>query len=100
MHTRSRTDINNMISRTNGVFVVFHHDYGITEVAQMHQGIEQAFIIALVQTDGRFVQHIHHAHQARTDLAGQANPLRFTARQGFRRTGEGEITQPDIHQEL
>jgi hypothetical protein len=52
MSTRSR--------RPDRVLVVLDHDHGVAEVAQA-QGAEQAFVVALVQADRGFVEHVHHA---------------------------------------
>ena len=51
------------------------HDHRVAEVAQLLQGLQQAGVVALVQADGGFVQHVHDAGQARADLAGQADAL-------------------------
>ena len=48
----------------------------------MFEGVDQAVVVALVQADAGFVQHIHHASQTRTNLRGQAYALRLSARQG------------------
>jgi hypothetical protein len=37
---------------------------------------QQAVVVALVQADGRFVEHVHHAGQAGADLRGQPDALR------------------------
>ena len=77
-----------MISGANRVFVVLHHNHGITEIAQMDKCTQQALVIALVQADRRLVQYIHHANQARTNLARQTDTLGFTARKRLCRAGK------------
>ena len=76
---------------------MFHHNHGVSCVAQSLQGSNQAGIVALVQTNRRFVQHVQHIHQLTTDLRSQANALRLTTRQGFRRTVQGQIGQSHFH---
>ena len=44
----------------------------------MDQGAEQAFVIALVQADRGFIQHVHHANQPGANLACQTNTLRLS----------------------
>ena len=39
MHTRPRTNINNMIRFSNGIFIMFHHNYGVAQITQMNQRI-------------------------------------------------------------
>ena len=60
---RARTDIHNVVSCKHGVLVVLDHDERVTEVAQPPQGRQQLVVVALVQTDGRLVKDIQHAHQ-------------------------------------
>ena len=98
MHPGTRADINDMVRRPNRIFIMLYHNHGVTEITQMDQRFQQTFIVTLMQTDGRFIQHIHHANQPGTNLAGQTNTLCFTARQGFCGTGHRQIIQPDIHQ--
>jgi hypothetical protein len=48
----------------DGVFIVFDHDHAVAQIAQALEGAEQAVVVALVQADGRLVEHIHHAGEA------------------------------------
>ena len=61
--SRARTDIHNVISCKHGVLVVLDHDERVAEVTQPPQGRKQLVVVALVQTDGRLVEDIQHAHQ-------------------------------------
>ena len=60
---RARADIHNVVSCKHGVLVVLDHDERVAEVAQPPQGRKQLVVVALVQTDGRLVEDIQHAHQ-------------------------------------
>ena len=60
---RARTDIHNVVSYKHGVLVVLDHDERVAEVTQPPQGRKQLVVVALVQTDGRLVEDIQHAHQ-------------------------------------
>jgi hypothetical protein len=51
------------------------HQHGIALIAQVLQRGQQPVIVALVQPDRGFVQHIEHAGQPRADLAGQPDAL-------------------------
>ena len=84
MHTRTRPHVQAMVGGADHVFVMLDHQHTVANVAQMFQGVDQSVVVALVQTDAGLVQHIHDACQARADLRGQANALRFAARQGVR----------------
>jgi hypothetical protein len=59
-----------VIGHANRVFVVLDHDHRVAEIAQPRKCAEQTFVVALMQTDRRFIEHIHHAHESRADLAG------------------------------
>ena len=82
VHTSAWTHINTEVRRTNHVFVMLNHQYAVTDVAQMFEGVDQSVVVALVQADAGFVQHVHHSSQARANLRRQANALRLSARQG------------------
>ena len=98
MFTSARPDIHNPIAGPNGVFVVLDNEHGVAQVAQSVQRVDQAMIIALVQPDGRLVQHIQRAHESRANLAGQTNALGLTTGQGASRAREGQIVETDIEQ--
>ena len=80
---------------TNGVFIVFDHQHRITEVTQRFERFDQPLVVALVQTDGRFIEHVEHSTQARTDLRSQTNALAFAAGKGGGIAVEREIAEPD-----
>jgi hypothetical protein len=67
------------------VLVVLDDDHRVAEVAQVAQRVEQAGIVALVQADGRLVQHVEHAGEARADLRGEPDALALAARQACRK---------------
>ncbi|MNR46437.1 hypothetical protein D3C85_1654000 [compost metagenome] len=56
------------------------HQDRVAEVAQAPEALQQAGIVALVQADRGFVQHIEDAGQARADLRGQPDALALSAR--------------------
>ena len=62
--------VDDVIGRRDGVLVVFDDDDGVAQIAQAAQGFEQPVVVALVQTDGWFVEHVQHAGEAGTDLRG------------------------------
>ncbi len=92
---RAGTQVDHVIGMADGVFVVFHHQHRITEVTQRFEGFDQPLVVALVQSDGRFIEHIEHSAQPRTDLRGQANTLSFAAGEASGIAVEREITKAD-----
>ncbi len=53
-----------------------------------------------MQPDAWFVENIKNAGQARTDLRGEPDPLRFAARKCPALAIEREIIQPHLHEKL
>ena len=94
------THVHNKVRGAHGILVMLHHDQGVADVPQVLQGQEQLVVVPLVQTDGGLIQNIQHAHQGRTDLGRQPDPLAFAAGKGARRPGKGQIAQAHIRQEL
>ena len=100
MHTRAWAHVNAMVSCANHVFVVLHHNHAVANVAQMLERVDQAVVVALVQTNAGLIQHIHHTRQPRTDLRRQTNALRFTARERVRTAVQAQIVQAHIVEKL
>ena len=46
----------------------------------------------------RFIENVHHAHQARPDLAGEANPLRLATRQRLGTAVQAKIIESHVDQ--
>ena len=67
--------------------------------AQAGQGLDEPAVVALVQADGRLVEHVEHADQAGADLRGQADALGLAAGQRSRRALEVQVLQADVEQE-
>src|SRR5450830_434154 len=100
MHAGTRADIDHIIRQANRVFIVLDHNHRVADIPQVLQRAQETIIVALVQADRRFIEDIQHTHQACTDLAGQANTLGFTARQGIGAAVQRQVVQPDVNQEL
>ena len=93
------TEIDQVVGIADRLFVVFDHDHGIAEVTELLERREQTTIIALMQADAGLIKDVQHADQSRTDLCGQSDALRFTARQRFGAAIECEIIKTDIDEE-
>ena len=68
--------------------VVLDDEQRVAEVAELLQRRDEPRVVARVEADRRFVEHVEHAAQAAADLAGEANALGFAA--GERRRGPAE----------
>ena len=73
MDARAGSHVDDVVRRAHRVLIVLHHEHGVAEVAQMAQRVEQLVVVALVQSDGRLVENVEHAHQARADLRRQTD---------------------------
>ena len=91
-----RADIHDKVRFADHLLVMFHHDHRIAQIPQTFQGFNQPPVIPLVQPDTGFIQDIQNPHQRRTDLGGQADPLRFSAGEGPGGPVQGQIIQADI----
>ncbi len=54
-------------------------EHSVAEIAKLLEGAEEAIIVAGVQADGRLVENVKYAAEARTDLRGEADALGFAA---------------------
>ncbi len=95
-----RAHIDNVVGGAHGFLVVLHHNHGIAQVPHALEGIDELDIVPLVQTDGRFVEHIEDAHERRTDLRGKTNALGLTARERGGTAGERQIPQAHVIKEV
>ena len=93
--SRPRTDVHDVVSRKHGVLVMLDHNERVAEVAQPPQGRKQLVVVALMQTDGRLVEDIQHAHQRRADLRCQPDTLALAAGQRAGRARKRQIFQSD-----
>ena len=93
MRTRAGTDVDEVVRRAHRVLIVLDNDERIAEVAQSLERGEQLVVVALVQADGRLVEDIEHAHQARADLRRQTDTLRFAAGERRARARERQVFQ-------
>ena len=100
MYAGTGTQIDDEIGGSDRIFVVFHHDDGIADVAQVLERGDQPVVVALVQSDGRLVQYIHHTGQSAADLGCQPDSLGFSAGKRFRTPVERQVVESDIVQEM
>ena len=92
-------EVNKMVGRAHRVFIVLDDDHRVAQLGEPAQGRQQSIVVTRVQADRRLVENIEDAHQPRADLAGQADSLRFAARERRRGPIEGQVMQADVDQE-
>ena len=99
MLARARPHVDDVVGGAHRVLVMLDDDQRVAQVAQAHQRLDQARVVALVQADARLVEDVEHAHQARADLRRQADALRLAAGERVRRAVEREVVQADVDEE-
>ena len=83
----------------DGVLVVLDDHHRVAQIAQAGERLDEALVVALVQTDRRLVEHVEHADQAGCRSAtpgGCAAPHR---RPAWRPTVEREVVEAHVEQE-
>ena len=61
---RARSDIDDPIGGTDGVFVVFDDNERVAETLEFDQGLDETAIVALMEAYARLVEHVQHAGEA------------------------------------
>ncbi len=77
---------------------MLHHDHRVAQIAELSESGKEPRVVALVESDGRLVQDVQHAHEARAYLRGEPDALRLAARERLRRSAEREVVEPHVHQ--
>ena len=93
-------EIDDVIGALDGFGVVLDHEHGVAEIAQAHERVEQAVVVARVQADGRLVEHVQHAAELRSDLRGQAYALRFAAGERGGGAVQAQVIEADGGEEV
>ena len=89
-------EIDDVVGRAHHVGIVLHHHDGIAEFAQLLEDADEASGIAAVQADGRLVEHVAGADQARAERGGELDALRFAAGKRGGQPIEREVFQADV----
>ena len=100
MFARRRANVDNVVRCSDHIIVMLNHQHCVADVTQFFQDFHQPVIIAAVQSDRRFVQHITAPHQSAADLCRQANALSLAAGQRSAGSIQCQIAQPHIHHKL
>ncbi len=96
---RPRTQIDHEVGGADGLLVVLHDEDGIAEVTQAFEGIEQAAVVPLMETDAGLVEDVEHTHEARPDLGRQAYPLPLAPRERGGGPIERQVLEPHVSEE-
>ncbi len=99
VHAGAGAEVDDVVGAADRVLVVLDDDHRVAEVAQPHQRVEQALVVALVQADRRLVEDVHDADEAGADLAREADALRLAARERLGAAIERQVVEADVGEE-
>src|ERR1700730_16398525 len=99
MNSSAWAKVDNVVGPPHRFVVVLDDDERVSFFAERGESVEQAQVVARMQTNGRFVQNVEHAAQIGAELRRESDPLRFAAAQRSCRATQREITEPDIFHE-
>ena len=91
--------VDQVVRRPDRLLVVLDDDERVPEVPQPRQRVEKPPVVPLVQPDRRLVEDVEHPDQPAPDLRGEPDALGLAPGQGAGRTAEGEVAEPDVHEE-
>ena len=80
-------------------FVVLDDEHRVAAVLQVAQGVDQPLVVARVQADRRFVEHVAHADQPGAEAGGQPHALQLAAAERVGRAVERQVVEADPVQE-
>ena len=86
-------------ARGDGVLVVLDDDERVAVVAEVDEGFEQGGVVARVEADGGFVEHVEHAAEVGAELGGEADALGLAAGEGVAGAVELEVAEADFLEE-
>ena len=95
---RARTDVHDPVRTAHHLLVVLHDHDRIALVAQPPEGVDEFYIVRLMQPDAGLVEDVQHIDQLGADLGGQTDALALPAAERHSAAAQREIRQPDIHQ--
>jgi GTP cyclohydrolase FolE2 len=72
---------------------VFDDEDRVAAVAEIFERADEAVVVARVQTDARFVEHVECARKRRAQLRREADTLRFAAGERVGAAVEREVTE-------
>ncbi len=52
-----------VVCMANGVFVVFDYQHRVAQVAQFFEGLNQTYVVAMVQSDRGLIEDVKNAAQ-------------------------------------
>ena len=95
----AQPEIDDVIGDADHVGIVLDDEHGVALIAKLAQDVDEPKVVARVQPDGGFVEHVERPDQRRAERGGQVDALRLAARERGRQPIEREVVEPDVAQE-
>ncbi len=92
-------EVEHMVRGEDGVLVVLDDDDAVPEIAQPAERADEPVVVALVQADARFVEHVEAPREARADLRREPDALRLAAAERAALAVEREIAEAHLFHE-
>ena len=96
----ARTDLDHLVRPGHHRGIVFDDQHAVTTAAEVFEQFDHRLDIARVQPHRRFVDHVGHLGQARSEVSDRLDALRFAAGQARGRAGERQVPESDLHHGL
>jgi len=77
--SRAGAEVDDVIRAADRLFIVLYDEHCVAKIAQVRERRQQSFVIAVMQSDRGFIEHVEYATQFRSDLGRQTYALRFAA---------------------
>ena len=94
------TEIEELVGIGDHFAIVLDQQQGVAQVAEFLQGGQQPGVVAGVQADRRFVQHVQHSAEPAADLGREADALHLAAGKRGGRPGKRKVFESHVDQEL
>ena len=75
MLTCPGADVDHVVGDPDRLLVMLDHDHGVAELAEPDERVDEALVVALVQPDRWFVEHVQHTDQSAADLRCKTDAL-------------------------
>ena len=96
MPTRAGANVKDIIRFKHHLFIVFNHQNGVAQIAEIFERVDQFNVVALMETNARFIHNIQNPNQLSTNLGRQTNPLGFAPRQRFEGAVKRQVIQTNV----
>lgn len=78
MHPCARTNIDDVVTLSHDIFIMFDYYDRIPYFRQFFEIIDEHVIVSWVKSDRWFIEHVDNSFKARSNLRRETNTLRLT----------------------